>query len=79
MKRMIILGLVLFTSLASAAWAQQTIGKENTHHGESDCYDTFYQKWIDLARIPTRSATGTVIHPLRACQAGGQVTGTRRI
>ncbi len=50
MKRIIVLELVLFTSLVSAAWAQQTTGKENAQHGKAVYYDTFNQKWLDPAK-----------------------------
>ena len=50
MKRMIVFGLVLFTSLASVAWGQWTqlpTAKEPALRGKPVYYDTFDQQWLN--------------------------------
>jgi len=49
MKRITILGLVLFTSLVPAAWAQQATPKQPSLPG-TIYYDTFNEKWLDPAK-----------------------------
>ena len=71
MKRMIVLGLVLFTSLASAACAQQRMARKMPT-GKPEITTRLTRSVSISVESLTRSATGTVIHPLRVCPAGGQ-------
>jgi hypothetical protein len=70
MKRIIVLGLVLFTSLVSAAWAQQTTGKESAKHGKPVYYDTFDQKWLDPAKWMGNASCGGTLECVREIQNG---------
>jgi hypothetical protein len=50
MKRIVILGAVLFTSLVSAAWAQQPTVNGMGQSVKPVYYDNFNEKWLDPAK-----------------------------
>jgi hypothetical protein len=50
MKRIVNLILVLLAPLASAAWAQQPMGKETAQSTRPVYYDTFNEMWLNPAK-----------------------------